>query len=61
MKAYVDPDLCIGCGMCAGIEPEVFRMNDEGKAESYAEADEAMADNVQSAIDSCPVAAISEV
>jgi len=26
MKAFVDPDLCIGCTQCAGICPEVFQM-----------------------------------
>ena len=26
MKAFVDPDLCIGCTQCAGICPEVFSM-----------------------------------
>ena len=57
MKAYVDQDICIGCGMCSGIEPDAFRMNSDGKAECYAEGDDA---KVQEAIDSCPVGAISE-
>ncbi len=57
MKAFVDQDMCIGCGMCAGIAEEVFRMNEEGKAEAYAEGDDV---SVQEAIDSCPVEAISE-
>ena len=57
MKAYVDQDMCIGCGMCAGIEPDAFRMNDSGKAECYAEGDDG---KVQEAIDSCPVGAISK-
>lgn len=26
MKAYVDPDRCIGCTQCAGLCPEVFSM-----------------------------------
>ena len=26
MKAFVDPDLCIGCTQCAGLCPEVFTM-----------------------------------
>lgn len=43
--------------MCAGIASDVFRMNEEGKAEAYAEGDDA---SVQEAIDSCPVEAISE-
>ena len=28
MKAFVDPDLCIGCTQCTGICPEVFQMID---------------------------------
>ena len=36
MKATkVDKDLCIGCGLCCGICGEVFRMNEQGKAEAY--------------------------
>ncbi len=57
MKAVVDQDLCIGCGMCAGMTPDVFRMNEEGQAEAYADGDDA---SVQETIDSCPVGAISE-
>lgn len=26
MKAFVDPNLCIGCTQCAGICPAVFQM-----------------------------------
>ena len=58
MKGYVDQSLCVGCGMCAGIAPSAFRMNDDGLAEGYAEisaADEAAA---QEAKESCPAAAI---
>ncbi|MBP7060230.1 MAG: ferredoxin [Lachnospiraceae bacterium] len=58
MKANVDQDLCIGCGMCTGVAPEVFQMNDDGKAEAYAEYDETGAALVDSAVDGCPVAAI---
>ncbi|MDO4621013.1 MAG: ferredoxin [Lachnospiraceae bacterium] len=57
MKAYVDQNSCVGCGMCTGIAPEVFRMNETGSAEAYAEGDDA---SVKEAIDSCPVEAISE-
>lgn len=58
MKAYVDWDACIGCGLCCGICDSVFRMNDD-KAEAYQEADEKTQDDVQNAIDNCPVSAIS--
>ena len=29
MKAIVDQDTCIGCGLCEGICPEVFKMEDD--------------------------------
>jgi len=32
MKAYVDKDTCIGCGLCPSICSEVFEMQDDGKA-----------------------------
>lgn len=59
MKAFVDQDTCIGCGLCCGMCEAVFRMNDDGKAEAYQAATEENQNDVQSAIDSCPVSAIS--
>ena len=59
MKAIVDQDTCISCGMCVSICPEVFEFNDDEKA--YAKVDEVPADNAdsaQEARDSCPVDAI---
>lgn len=58
MKAFVDQDTCIGCGLCCGMCDAVFRMNDDGKAEAYQTAGEEDRSDVQSAIDSCPVSAI---
>ncbi len=59
MKAVVDQDVCIGCGLCCGICDAVFSMNDDGKAEACQSASEENHSDVQSAIDSCPVSAIS--
>lgn len=59
MKAKVDQDTCIGCGLCTGTAPDVFQMNDDGKAEAYAEFDESAESAVQEAVDECPVSAIS--
>lgn len=60
MNANVDKDTCIGCGLCVGIEPDVFQMNDEdGKAEAYQEATDDNKSSVDDAINSCPVAAIA--
>ena len=60
MKYRVNEN-CIGCGLCAGICPEVFSMTDEGVAKAIesevpAGSEEAAAE----AKDSCPVGAIEE-
>lgn len=60
MKATVDKDLCIGCGLCAETCPEVFEMNDDMIA--IVIVDEVPAehkDSAQAAADACPVEAIA--
>lgn len=49
MKAFVDQSGCIGCGLCADTCPEVFRMNDEGLAEAYADVTDATRETAQEA------------
>jgi ferredoxin len=61
MKFFVDPDLCISCGICAGTEDEVFRMKDDGQAEAYTEATPENEENATVAMNSCPVDAIKLV
>ncbi len=58
MTVIVDENVCIGCGMCCQICPEVFAMNDQGKAEVYRYDDSADHAAAQEALDSCPVTAI---
>jgi ferredoxin len=53
----VDKNKCIGCGLCASICSEAFKMNDDNKAEVIANKNTPC---VKEAIDSCPVDAISE-
>ena len=60
MKVYVDEDICIGCGLCAGICPEVFEMNDNGKATAANAVTPDNEDAVKETMDSCPVSAILE-
>ena len=55
--AYVDQDTCISCGLCVDTVPEVFRMNDSDLAEVYDPAG-AAEDQIQEAMDACPVACI---
>lgn len=59
MKAHVDKDTCIGCGLCPSIAPEVFEMQDDGKAGEIVDSvQESSADVAKEAADSCPVNAI---
>ena len=58
MNAIVDEATCIGCGLCCEACPEVFRLREDGKAEAVRPAVESEQEQVQAAIDGCPVAAI---
>jgi ferredoxin len=56
----VDKKKCIGCGACAATCPQVFEMNDDGKAEVKKGADlKKNAKCIKEAIKNCPVEAIS--
>ncbi len=57
-KPKVDHDLCIACGICSQVCPEVFDVGPDGKSVVKADAD-LNAACIQDAIDQCPVGAIS--
>lgn len=60
MKANVDKDTCIGCGLCPSICDEVFEMDDDGKAHvKVDEVPEGCNDEAKDAESSCPVNAIA--
>ncbi|MBA4398395.1 MAG: ferredoxin [Anaerolinea sp.] len=60
MKVYIDPDACMGCGVCGTIVPELFSLGDEGYAIILVDpAPEQYRDLVQRAMDECPEEAIS--
>ena len=61
MKAIVNKDKCIGCGLCASVCPDVFDMDENGEkakviAQEIPKTSEASADEAK---DNCPVDAIS--
>ena len=58
MKINVDKEKCIGCGACVAACPDVFEMDDDGKSKVKENADLSKCD-VNSAINVCPVGAIS--
>ncbi|MDP4143585.1 MAG: ferredoxin [Bacillota bacterium] len=59
MNAHVDKETCIGCGLCPSICPEVFEMQDDGKAgEITDEVPGGAEEPAQEAANSCPVNAI---
>jgi ferredoxin len=55
--AYVNQEECTSCGICEGICPEVFRINEDGVSEVY-NSEGAPEEEIQGAIDSCPVECI---
>jgi ferredoxin len=56
VKMKVDQDLCIGCGACVSMCPQVFKL-EEGKSKVFSE-DQNCACDLQEVADSCPVSAI---
>ena len=59
MNPVVDQDLCIGCGTCEALCPEVFKMAEEGKAHVIENVDyKQQADKIKQAQESCPAQAI---
>jgi ferredoxin len=59
MKAIVDKNLCIGCGLCASDCPEVFVMDDENIAKVIADPVPAeQKEACRLAAQNCPVEAI---
>ena len=59
MKVKVNPDVCIGCGACQAIAPDVFEINDDGIAQEISEeVKEEFVEDATVAKEGCPVNAI---
>jgi len=59
MKAAVDHDQCIGCGICESTCPQVFALGDDGlSCVIVEEFGEDLRDDVMEAADSCPTECI---
>ena len=62
MKLKVNKDLCIGCGACQAVCPDVFEIEDDGLAHSKVESvNEEVLDDALDAKEGCPTSAIEEL
>ena len=59
MKTTVDSDVCLGCGICETISPEVFSLDTHPYAIVLVDVVPASEEaNVREAMDACPEQAI---
>lgn len=59
MKAKVDPDVCIGCGLCVTTCPEAYRMEGDKAVVYVSVVPSGAEESCQKACDECPVTAIT--
>lgn len=58
MKVRIDPDICIGCGLCVSTCPEVFEMKDDKAVVHVGAVPKGSEELARKAVDECPVTAI---
>ena len=59
MVVRVDEEVCIGCGQCEEIYPEVFEIDDEKACVIVNEIPDDVMDVCKETVESCPVDAIT--
>lgn len=59
MKAFVDENTCISCGLCEGVCPEVFSLETGVSVAIEGQVAAEFEDATREACESCPVTAIS--
>ncbi|MCM8812620.1 MAG: ferredoxin [Candidatus Omnitrophica bacterium] len=58
MRAIVDQDACVGCGLCVNMCPDVFSMDGDKAVAISGAIPENLGDSAKDAAGSCPVEAI---
>lgn len=60
MRIIVDPDRCEGHGVCVGLSPEIFALDDDDEWVRLlvAEPEESFRTVVENAVAECPMAAL---
>ncbi len=60
MKAVIDAETCIGCGLCEQLAPDVFKMEEDKAVVAIADdIPEDQLTDAQSGAEQCPVTCIT--
>lgn len=58
MKAIIDQDACIGCGLCEQVASEIYEMQGDKAVAKLEDIPQDKVEDAKSAADQCPVDAI---
>lgn len=59
MKAVIDQESCIGCGLCVQVAPDVYTMDGDKAAAISASLSANLVEQAKTGADQCPVNAIT--
>ena len=59
MKAKIDADTCIGCGLCVSTCPEVYKMEDDKAIVIVPVVPKDVEDACKKGAEECPVTAVT--